>query len=525
MSKKIGIRNYEILSVKNINDTNLASDKTIYKFVGEGMPILCKNPILILGYDLKQHKKAKKRKSLGKVEYNEFYCKNCKTYHLIPDDKIKVIKSGKFYRNKPQLKLVAKCPVSGKKLNKFHSKHTVTEENNIGCTSTVTISNIRTIKKTHIMEFRPTGENAKVLYRFYRVHCIHARGYSTGTIAKIETAIQHYIVSAQNISFKLVTVETVIQFKSYLKKLKNRDKPISLETVKEYLHYVSIFFEYLMYRPGYKSRITYEMLQCFNLPRKEQNYLRTRRNRTVKFPTIEQVEIIVDSIKPVNVVERSHRAMLSLLVLAGLRRGELASLRLHNWNSMESRLYLEIVNDPKNGTYREVSVARINEKLYDIFTSYIDEIMKMDYKREDPIFPKAVPRKEGNDLCFVKSTELSRDFMKKKNVSRIVKNACVNAGYPDFSAHKLRHTYDREMKSKIPNMDLAVALMMNMGHKRFDVTAFSYGAMSREKQHKLIMEHFSKDPKEIPSNVDIETWENYLKFMEFEEYRNQKKKK
>lgn len=526
MSNFSGLRNWQILSVKDAAEAKVASEKTIRKFVKDGMKILCRNPLLFLGFDLKQHKKAKKGKSSRRLADNEFYCKTCDTYHIIPDQKIKVKKSGKFYRDKPQVKLTAKCPYSGNKLVKFHGHDPVVKGINNRTTDTVIIPHIGTNKQTKIMEFRPTGENAKVLYRFYKIHCMHARGYSAGTIAKIETSIQHFIVSTMNIDFKLVTVETVIQFKSYLGKLKNMDKPISLESQKEYLHYTKLFFEYLMQRPGYKSKINYEMIQCFSLSRKELNHIRTRQNRTIKYPTLEQVLVIIDTIDPENIVNRSHRAMIALFVLGGIRRASLASLRMDNWNPKDSRLIIELtMNSTKNGNYMEISVPPLNRKLYDVFTSYFNELKSLGFQNHHPIFPKAVPRKEGDDICFVKSTDLSREFMSPYNVSRIVKEACVNAGFPEFSVHKLRHTFNNVMKARIPKMNLLLALMNNMGHRTLSVTAFSYGAMSREQQHKLIMEHFTRDPKAIPENIDPDEWERFQQFRKFEEFLQQKKTK
>lgn len=526
MSKKISVRNAQILSVKDAVEAKVASEKTIRKFVNDGMKILCRDPLLFLGFDLKQHKKAKKGKSSRRLADNEFYCKTCDTYHIVPDQKNKVINTGKFYRDKPQLKLTAKCPYSGKKLVKFHREDPVTKGKNMEATDTVEISHIGTSKQTNILEVRPTGENAKVLYRFYKIHCMHARGYSAGTIAKIETAIQHFIVSSGNIDFKLVTVETVVEYKSYLGKLKYGVKPVSLESQKEYLHYTKIFFEYLMHRPGYKSRVDYEMIQCFSLSRKELNHIKTRQNRTIKYPTLEQVLVIIDTIDPENIVNRSHRAMIALFVLGGIRRASLASLRMDNWNPKDSRLIIEFtMNSTKNGNYMEISVPPLNRKLYDVFTSYFDELKSLGFQNHHPIFPKAVPRKEGDDICFVKSTDLSREFMSPYNVSRIVKEACVNAGFPELSVHKLRHTFNSEMKSRIPNMNLLLALMNNMGHRRLDVTAFTYGALSREQQHKLIMEHFTRDHDEIPDSVDPQVWEEFLNYRNFVEFQKKNKEK
>ena len=293
---------------------------------------------------------------------------------------------------------------------------------------------------------RPTGENAKILYRFYYKYCLHIKGYSTATLSKIEKAVSHFITSSNNCDFKSVTIDTVITFKGYLKDLTYNGRTISLSSISEYLHYVQLLFIYLMDRPGFRRCINFEVIECFNLSIKERNSLKSGKDRSVKYPSYDEILEIVNSIDPSNIVNRLKRAMIALVALSGVRRASCAKLRMCDWDSQNSRLTIELgPNDPKNGNYIETTVVPLNEQLFKIFTDYYAELISSGYQGHNPIFPKAKPRKEGDDLCFVDSTELLMDFMSKYNVSRIVKAICKKAGYPNYSIHKFRHSYSSSM--------------------------------------------------------------------------------
>ena len=218
--------------------------------------------------------------------------------------------------------------------------------------------------------------------------------------------------------------------------------------------------------------------------------------------------------------------MIALIALSGVRRASCAKLRMYDWDPDNSRLTITFeYNDPKNGNYIETTVVPLNEQLFKIFNDYYAELVTMGYQDHDPIYPKAKPRKEGDDLCFVPSTELTKEFMSKHNVSRIVKEICVEAGYPRYSVHKFRHSYTRAMKKRIPQMDLVVALMKNLGHRTINVGAFTYGAMSREEQNQIILDNFSKNPDDILNNIDPKKLKKILEYLDFEKYKESQKKK
>ncbi|MDA3812935.1 MAG: site-specific integrase [Candidatus Cloacimonetes bacterium] len=514
------IRDNQILNVADVVKLG-NNEKNIRRAIHDELPLLWDSPALMLGFDLKQYDKELKKSSKQDCsEYNAFHCDCSKKPILIDLKDITEKKTGKTYRGKVQLILTAKCPRCGKKMVKFAIQTPVGVETNIITTTTMVepkITKNRNIKK---MVIRPAGENAKILYRFYYKYCLHIKGYTSATLSKIEKAVSHFITSSNNCDFKSVTLDTAIEFKEYLKGLTYRGEKISLSSVSEYLHYVQIMFIYLMDRPGFKKKINFELIECFNLSLKEANALKTGKGHTVKYPSYDVILEIVKSIGSATIVKRSKQAMISFLALSGVRRASLVKLRMCDWDPHESRLTLQLeYNNPKFGNYTEITVVPLNEQLFKIFSDYYSELVSLGYKDHDPIFPRSKPRKVGNDLCFVESVELSKEFMSKYNVSKIVKKICTEAGFPGYSAHKFRHSYTKAMKSRMPLMDLWVALMKNMGQKSLNLSGFHYGSMSWEEQHQIIMDHFSKKPDEIPDNVDPKRWKEFLKYVEFDEYK------
>jgi len=501
-------------------------EKKLRRLHKSGLKPLCEHPLLFLVSDIKQFEEEQKFNSkYSTTEYNAFQCDCSKKPILIDRKDITEKKTGQSYREKAQIILSAKCPRCGRRRVKIHVQESVGVEYNRITTATMVdtkISKKRNIKKLVI---RPAGENAKILYRFYYKYCLHIKGYSPATLSKIEKAVSHFTTSSNNCDFKSVTLDTVIEFKAFLKGITYRGRIISLFSVNEYLHYVQLLFIYLMDRPGFRQRINFEIIECFNLSIKERNSLKTGKDRTVEYPSFDKIIEIVKSIGSSTIVKRSKQAMLALIALSGVRRASCAKLRMCDWDPENSRLTMTLeYNDPKFGNYIETTVVALNEQLFKIFNDYYAELVSLGYQDDEPIFSKAKPRREGNDLCFVESTELTKDFMSKYNVSRIVKEIFIAAGYSQFSVHKLRHSYSREMKKRMPQMDLWVALMKNMGHKSLNLSGFHYGSMSWEEQHQIILDHFSKNPDEIPSNIDPKKWKEILKYLEFDEYKKSQKK-
>ncbi len=521
------IRDTQILKVTDAATILGISEKRVRILIKDGLKLLYRSPSLILGLDMKIFLKELNRRSRQHVgEYNAFYCSCCKKTVIIDLKDITEKKTGKSYRDKAQITLSAKCPRCGKRMVKLHIQEPVHGE--INRITTTTTEETTKLKKRNIKKvvIRPAGENAKILYRFYYKYCLHIKGYSTATLSKIEKAVSHFTTSSNNCDFKSVTIDTVIAFKVYLKGLTYNGRAVSLSSISEYLHYTQLLFIYLIDRPGFRQRINIEIIECFNLSIKERNSLKSGKDRSVNYPSFDEILEIVNSIDPSNIVKRSKRAMIALIALSGVRRASCAKLRMYDWDLDNSRLTITFeYNDPKNGNYIETTIAPLDEQLCKIFTEYHAELVSLGYQDHNPIFPKAKPRREGNDLCPVESTELSMDFMSKYNVSRIVKEICIEAGYPKYSIHKFRHSYSRAMKQRIPQMDLMTALMKNMGHKTINLSAFHYGAMSREEQHKIILDHFSKNPDEIPSNVDPKIWNKFLEFRKYVEYNESQKKK
>ena len=289
-------------------------EKRLRRLLKDGLPTLFTSPILVLVADLIQFEKERSNSSKQSInKYNAFHCNCSKKSILISQKGSTEKKSGKSYRDRAQITLSAKCPRCGKRMVKFHIQEPVSRENNRITTATTVetkISKKRNIKKVVI---RPVGENAKILYRFYYKYCLHIKGYSAATISKIEKAVSHFTTSSNNCDFKSVTLDTVIEFKVYLKGLTYKGRTVTLSSINEYLHYVQLLFIYLMDRPGFRQRINFEIIECFNLSIKERNSLKTGKDRSVKYPSDAEILEIFNSIEPSIIVNSSKRPMIDLI--------------------------------------------------------------------------------------------------------------------------------------------------------------------------------------------------------------------
>lgn len=74
-------------------------------------------------------------------------------------------------------------------------------------------------------------------------------------------------------------------------------------------------------------------------------------------------------------------------------------------------------------------------------------------------------------------------------------------------------------------MELVVSLMKNMGQKSINLNGFCYGQLSREDQHQIILDNFSKNPDDILNNIDPKKMKKILEYLEFEKYKESHIKK
>lgn len=112
-------------------------------------------------------------------------------------------------------------------------------------------------------------KNQKVKRRFF-TWLKEAEGLCDSTINGIDKAILLYEDFTKQAGFTGFKPEKAIEFKKWLAKRKFRGKQISVTTLHSYLRYLRRFFSWLSWQPGYKSKITPDVVSYLRISEKEE---------------------------------------------------------------------------------------------------------------------------------------------------------------------------------------------------------------------------------------------------------------
>ncbi|MCH9028763.1 MAG: hypothetical protein IH819_03945 [Bacteroidetes bacterium] len=107
-----------------------------------------------------------------------------------------------------------------------------------------------------------------------------------------------------------------------------------LKTISGKLLSVSQFFIWLKKEDGYKVKIKESILDYFELSNSEKKIILTRRNLR-KFPSLTNVVEIINSIQGSREVDLRDRALISLLMLTGIRDGTLINLQIKDFDAVQ----------------------------------------------------------------------------------------------------------------------------------------------------------------------------------------------
>jgi site-specific recombinase XerD len=162
----------------------------------------------------------------------------------------------------------------------------------------------------------------------------------------------------------------------------------------------------------------------------------------------EQVERLIAACDGSLPQQRRDRAILLLLVLLGLRAGDVAQLRLADieWQTGTLRVF---------GKGRYQVRLPLPQEVGDAIISYLE----------------CRPADRGSDHVFVRNIAPFRPFVRGDGISNVVRRAMKRAGVvsPAKGAHVLRHTAATEMLRQGVPLD-RIALVLR--HRGIDTTAY-----------------------------------------------------
>ncbi len=314
-----------------------------------------------------------------------------------------------------------------------------------------------------------------------------AKGYSEQTIVAIERALHQFELFTDYKDFKTFCERQATGFKAWLDSRVTRGQSLSSTTKYHTLRHLSTFFTWLATQSGYRSRISLDAVSYLSLDRRTVREVLSPRPR--RFPSLEQVLRLVDSIKARSEIDRRDRALISFLLITGIRYQAVCSLRLGCFDTEK----LVVYQDPKMGV-RTKGGKHITTWLLKLDAALVDAVVdwaayliqERRFGPTDPLFPRTAVVQAAESLSFAASGVEPVFWSGGSSIREILKTRADQAGLPYFQPHSFRHAACRTALQMARSPEELKALSQNFGHEQVTTTLRSYGTLDQGRVADLI---------------------------------------
>ncbi|RKX18571.1 MAG: hypothetical protein DRP35_09065 [Candidatus Zixiibacteriota bacterium] len=357
------------------------------------------------------------------------------------------------------------------------------------------------------MKTNPKNESIK---RKYFKWLREAIGYSNSTINMIEKSILLYEDFTTFEDYSVFNQKKAIGLKNWLQSRTYKNKPISVTTSYHYLRHLNDFFIWLSGQAGYKSKIDLDTVSYLSLDKKQVRLATAP--KPVKFPSLEYVKKLTDSIEITTEIDKRDRALIAFLLLSGMRDKAICTLPICCFD----RNTLEINQDPKFGVETKFGktiyskILKIDDVLLKYILNWSEYLEKCKlFSSTDPLFPRNKVHMSENSYCF-ESSEIEPYYWKSTNsIRKILKNRSSKAGLEYYYPHSFRHSTINLAFKACRNAEQIKAISQIVGHENVGTTMMSYGTLDQYRVNEVVDDlNFSE-----PTENDQEMFEEYKKFV------------
>lgn len=348
-------------------------------------------------------------------------------------------------------------------------------------------------------KYNPDNERIK---RKYLTFLKEAKQHGEPTLDAATKALHRFETYSGFRDFKKFHFEQAIAFKKYLAKQKGKrsGKPLSKSTMHSTLSQLKRFFEWLSQQTGYKSRIQYTDAEYFNLSEKDTRIATARREQ--KFPTLEQVKHVLDTMPADTEIARRNRALIAFILLTGARDSAAASIKLKHVDMIQGQIFQDA---------REVKTKR-SKTFYTYFFPVGDEIQAIvaewvEYLRneklwgnDDPLFP-STRIAVGSSRHFEAAGLERKHWSTASPIRTIFKDTFTATGLPYYTPHSFRNTLVQLGEQVCKTPEQFKAWSQNLGHEQVLTTFLSYGEVAGQRQGEIIRD-LAKPQRDAPTGAD-----------------------
>ena len=335
-----------------------------------------------------------------------------------------------------------------------------------------------------MVKYNPANLRIK---RKYLVWLKEAHGLADASINKAAASIDRYIDYLNGKDLRAFNIEHARSFKRSLAKQNSgtNKQGLSITTVDGILRALKAFFHWLADQNGYRSRITHSDAAYFSTDRKS---ARAAHSSLWKpHPTPEQMRHVI-SIMPVNsVIERRNRAFMAFLFLTGSREKAAISVHLQHIDMVSGSVNFDGRSmDVKYGKRFTTTFFPVGYEIVQILKDWISELREDHFFCfADPLFPQTKVGLGANRL-FTPVGISKEPWKSPSSAVKIFKEAFANAGFSEFSPHRIRDTIADLANDFCTTPEHYKAWSQNIGHEKVLTTFMNYGSVAPGRQSDLM---------------------------------------
>lgn len=323
--------------------------------------------------------------------------------------------------------------------------------------------------------------------RQYLIFLKEAKRFGESSLDGVAKAIHRFESYTKFRDFRQFHIKQAVAFKAHLadQRSARTEAPLSKATLLSTVNALKAFFQWLAGRPGYKSRLKYADAEYFNLSEKEMRVAKARREQRV--PTLEQIHHLLAVMPAGSEVELRNRALIAFTLLTGARDGAIASLKLKHVDIAQGKLHQDAreVNTKFSKTFTTYFFP-VGDDVRAIVVEWVNYLLTVKlWGPDDPLF-SATHVALGETRRFEASGLARAHWSNAGPIRTIFREAFKRAGIPYANPHSFRATLASLGEKLCRSPEEFKAWSQNMGHEGVLTTFTSYGAVSRERQARII---------------------------------------
>ncbi len=328
--------------------------------------------------------------------------------------------------------------------------------------------------------------NEKIKRKYLR-YLKEAEGLSDSTINAMERSLLVYEEYSKQEDFGRFSQTRAIGFKKWIQDRTSNGRPISIKTIYHYLRHLRSFFKWLAGQPGYKSKIDFDSISYLTL---EKKLVRQAREPKLKrYPSLEYVLKLTDSIEIDNEIDQRDRALIAFLLLTGMRDRAVSTLPLGCFDR-QNMIIMQLPScgvQTKFGKSILTTIFNFDGKLVRYLMDWAEYLEKVKlFSAGDPLFPRSKSEQIEGGYSFICRQVEAAFWAGTGQIRMILKNRARDADLEYYHPHSFRHAATHIAIQSANTIEQMKAISQNFGHEHVFTTLMTYGKLDDDRVREIV---------------------------------------